>query len=229
MLAGCSGFASRINRPITAPVQQRGPHPIMSAPAIIIAAGGEGRRIGGGKPLRTLGGRSLLEHAITIAAVQSDCLAIAAREAGQVGQTDLPVLGDAQPGLGPINALASAFRFATEQSRERVLLIGCDQPFLPHDLIERLGAVIGNHQAAMPVSAERYQPMAALWQVDAAALAGYIAQGGTSLWRFASAQGVVHVDWPVSGGPDPFANINDPATLAEAERHFKSPPQKPAR
>lgn len=81
----------------------------------------------------------------------------------------------------------------------------------------------------MPVSRDRYQPLAALWRVDQAALAGYMAQGGASLWRFAAAQGVRHVTWPESGAHDPFANINDPAALAEAEAHFSTAARTPAR
>ena len=41
----------------------------MIAPAIVIAAGGAGRRMGGGKPLRPLAGHSLLDRAIAMAYV----------------------------------------------------------------------------------------------------------------------------------------------------------------
>lgn len=196
----------------------------MRPPAIVIAAGGEGRRIGGAKPRRLLGGRSLLEHALTIAAAQSDCCAIAARDVEQVGRTEVPVLFDAWPALGPINALASAFRFAAGQGRSHVLLIGCDQPFLPRDLAMNLAAAIGEQGAAMPVSAGYDQPMAALWRVDEAALAASIAGGCTSLWRFAEHCDVVRVPWPKANSCDPFANINDPASLAQAERLFGARP-----
>lgn len=199
---------------------------ITDNPAIVIAAGGEGRRMGGGKPQCRLGGRSLLEHAIARATSQSDCLAIAVRDAEQVAPSSLPVLSDAVPGLGPISALASAFRFAAGQRRARVLLIGCDQPFLPLDIAQVLSDALGDHQVAMPVRGDKFQPLAALWRVDEAALKDYIAGGGRSLWRFAEKRGVLHVAWPVDSSapnhpaPDPFANINDPATLAAAERHF---------
>jgi molybdopterin-guanine dinucleotide biosynthesis protein A len=198
-------------------------------PAIVIAAGGEGRRIGGGKPERLLGGRRLLDHGLAFACAQSDCVALAVRDVAQVGEPRVPLLGDAQPGIGPISALLSAFGFAAQKGRETVLLIGCDQPFLPDDLTARLGAKLGDARVAMPVSNGRYQPLAALWRPNAAALADYIAGGGQSLWRFAEAQGVVHVEWPAAGPVDPFANINDPDGLAAAEHHFSTPAQTPAR
>jgi len=200
-----------------------------SPPAIVIAAGGEGQRIGGNKPVRLLGGRPLLAHAIENAAAQSDCVAVAVREAGQIEAGSLPLLCDAAPGRGPISALASAFAFAAAQGRPELLLIGCDQPFLPHDLATRLGAALDGHKVAMPVSRGKYQPLAALWRVDQTALADYIAQGGASLWRFAAAQGVVHVAWADDGTRDPFANINDPVALAEAEAHLSTAARTPAR
>jgi molybdopterin-guanine dinucleotide biosynthesis protein A len=198
-------------------------------PAIVIAAGGEGQRIGGHKPLRILGGRPLLAHAIDNAAVQSDCMALAVRELGQIEVGDIPVLYDATAGLGPISALANAFAFAAGRGRAQVMLIGCDQPFLPRDLAAKLGAALGDHKVAMPVSRSKHQPLAALWRVDQAALATYMTHGGASLWRFAAAQGVMHVDWPVAGPVDPFANINDPAGLAAAEAYLSTADRAPAR
>jgi len=88
---------------------------------------------------------------------------------------------------------------------------------------------LGEYKVAMPVSRGKYQPLAALWCVDEAALADYMAQGGASLWRFAAAQGVVHVEWPGTDAHDPFANINDPSGLADAEAHLSTVARTPAR
>lgn len=227
------GFASLTIRPIAAeiatldvPNSMIAP-PASGTPAIVIAAGGEGKRIGGGKPQRLLGGKPLLARAIENAVAQSDCVALAVRDPAQIDLTmpeaaGLPMLRDAEGDCGPISALVSAFAFAAAQGRAQAMLIGCDQPFLPNHLAARLRAVLGEHKVAMPVSRGKYQPLAALWQVDQAALAGYIADGGASLWRFAAAQGVVHVTWPETGTLDPFANINDPAGIAEAEAHLST-------
>ena len=72
-------------------------------PAVLILAGGEGRRIGGGKPLRMLGGRSLLDRAIERARGWSDRIAIAARDAEQVGDADIEVLID-PPGMEAVSS-----------------------------------------------------------------------------------------------------------------------------
>ena len=44
---------------------------------IVILAGGAGRRIGGGKPLRMLGGVTLLDRALAIARAWSDEVLVA--------------------------------------------------------------------------------------------------------------------------------------------------------
>lgn len=178
--------------------------------AVVILAGGEGRRIGGDKPLRRLGGRTMLERAVERARGWSDEVAIAVRKAGQVGDMGVPVLID-PPGLeGPLGGLASALRL----EREAVLTIPCDAPFLPDDLPERLAAALAGHSAALAASGGRVHPVCALWRTDALAeVRGYAATGRRSLIGFAERVGYVAVEWPEGA----FFNVNSPEDLAEAE------------
>lgn len=195
--------------------------PSARVPAIVIAAGGEGSRIGGSKPSLRLGGRPLITRMIDWAQTHSDCVAIAMRDADQLPDLDLPLLADRVAGIGPIGALESAFHFALKAQRPRVLMIGCDQPFLPDDLLARLDIAIDGCGAAMPLCDGRDQPMACLWRVDCMAVAAYIDNGGRALHRFAEQVGTRRVEW--LSGPDgsPFANINDPAALENAERRLR--------
>ncbi|MFN4114324.1 MAG: molybdenum cofactor guanylyltransferase [Sphingomonadaceae bacterium] len=192
------------------------------SPAIIIAAGGQGGRMGGSKPLRTLAGRPLIDHAVGWARASSDVVAVAVRDGGQPAGAGLPNLPDRLPGIGPISALDSAFRFGAELGRSHVLLIGCDQPFLPADLASRLADRIGSCGVAMPVSQGRDQPLASLWRVDQPALALYLAEGGRSLWRLADRLNAARIAWPPDPAGDPFANLNDPGSLAEAEARLQA-------
>lgn len=188
-------------------------------PAIIIAAGGEGQRMGGRKPLRQLAGRALLDHAAAWAMRHSDLCAIAVRDPGQVPAHKLPLLLDERSGIGPVSALLGAMRFAGANGRTTIMLIGCDQPFLPNDLPVRLAHELADHAVAMPVSGAKDQPLASLWRVNEGAVGDFIANGGRSVWRLADRLGAVRVEWPIAGtGPDPFANINDPVTLARFSR-----------
>lgn len=188
-------------------------------PAIVIAAGGAGLRMGGGKAERLLGGVRLLDRAVGWAREQSDCLALAMGVESEPADNGLPQLTDRVPGEGPIAALDSAMHFAAAQGRAHVLLIGCDMPFLPADLIPRLRAGMGTAGAALPRRDGRLHTLAGLWRSDPAGLAAWIAAGGRSLWGYAEQAGMVVVDWEADG-PDPFANLNTPADLAAAEQRL---------
>lgn len=190
-------------------------------PAIVIAAGGEGSRIGGSKPTRCLRGKPLIARMIDWARTHSDCVAIAVRDADQLPALDFPLLADRLAGIGPISALESAFNFALSAERRRVLLIGCDQPFLPDDLLDRLESEIDGSGAAMPRCQGRDQPMACLWRVDCAALAAYMDSGGRALRDFAEQVGVRRVEWLAGPEGSPFANVNDLSALENAERRLR--------
>jgi molybdopterin-guanine dinucleotide biosynthesis protein A len=165
---------------------------------IVILAGGEGRRIGGGKPMRMLGGETLLARALGIARSWSDEVLIAD------AKTDLPGLE------GPLGGLAAALALGGD-----LLTIPCDMPFLPADLPERLART--RAAAAVAESGGRLHPVCALWRARAAdGLAAYAESGRRSLHGFAEAVGHEAVEWgtePV----DPFFNVNDEQDLARAE------------
>ena len=192
---------------------------VSKAAAIVIAAGGDGARLGGAKASRLLGERRLIDHALGWAMQHSDAVALAVRAGTPDWGTGLPLLVDHHNGIGPIGALASAVAFAQHQQRQAVLMIGCDMPFLPADLLAGLQSALPGHGAAMPVSAGRRHPMATLWAPDVTAIDDYVAGGGQSLWRFAQSVGMAAVLWDTT--PDPFLNINTPADLAAAEQRLK--------
>lgn len=177
--------------------------------------------MGGDKPWRALGGRALVERAADWALAQSDCVALALRDRSQVPALDLPIVLDKHSGIGPITALVSAFDFAETKACDHVLMVGCDQPFLPTNLLSHLGSVIGQSGVAMPRSAGRDQPLAALWRVDPEALARYIAAGRQSLHGFAHTICATVVEWDAGADADSFFNVNEPAALAEAEARIR--------
>jgi molybdopterin-guanine dinucleotide biosynthesis protein A len=170
---------------------------------ILILAGGEGRRIGGGKPLRMLGGVTLLDRALAIARRWSDDVTVAD------GRTDAPGIE------GPLGAVAAALDLGGD-----LLTIPCDMPFLPEDLPARLGRT--SEPAALAESGGRLHPVCALWRAPAAnGLAAYVASGRRSLHGFAEAVGYAPVAWGTDR-IDPFFNINDADDLARAAALLKS-------
>lgn len=189
------------------------------APLIVIAAGGSSSRMGGDKPSRILGGKRLIDWMVDWATRHSDAVALSMRDKGHDWGTGLPVLTDAHRGIGPISALASAMNGAVASSRTAVLLIGCDMPFLPNNLLARLRSGLAGNAAVLPVSAGRLHPMAGLWRADPTSIEAWIAKGGQSLWGYARHVGMAEVVW--TDVPDPFANINDPLALNAAEERLR--------
>ena len=191
--------------------------------AVVILAGGEGRRIGGGKPLRTLAGKTLLDHALALARQWSPLIAISVRDATSgfhsAGASFLPDTA----GSGPIAGIASALSFGRSSGVGLVLTIPCDTPFLPPDMVDRLAdALVPPATTAIAASGGRLHPACALWRVEAdAALPAYLASGRASLIGFAEALGAVEVEWPVAP-VDPFFNINSATELTEAEALIKT-------
>ena len=186
--------------------------------AVVILAGGEGRRIGGGKPDRLLGDESLIDRVIARARGWSADVAVAVghgwRPAGQA-----TALLEDQLGEGPIAGLCSALAFAADGGIGSVLTISCDTPFLPEDLPQRL--LEAGRPAAVASSGGRLHPSCTLWRTEAAEqLPGYLAAGRSSLRGFAAAVGMAEVAWPVEPF-DPFFNINTGDDLAIAERWLK--------
>lgn len=173
---------------------------------IVILAGGEGRRIGGGKTQRLLGGETLLDRALRRARSWSDEVLVAARDSGDL--KDDPAIA------GPLGGVAAALALGGD-----VLTIPCDMPFLPDDLPVRLQS-----DAAVTVAASggHLHPVCALWKSTArAALPAYLATGRRSLTGFAEAAGCQSVAWPAEP-VDPFFNVNDAAALARAEALLRS-------
>lgn len=186
--------------------------------AVVILAGGEGRRLGGGKPLRMLGGKTLLDRAICRASTWSDHLAVAVRDPGQLRGCEVVMIEDSVDIEGPMGGLCAALRFARGKRLDAVLTIACDMPFLPADLPCRLGEAIQGKRAAIAASEGRLHPVCGLWRVECLdRIAGYLASGQRSLGGFAAAVGRVTVSWEALP-QDPFFNINSLEDLAAAER-----------
>ena len=135
---------------------------------IVILAGGEGRRIGGGKPLRMLGGR---DPARPRPRPRAELVGRGAgRGARERRYRDDPAIE------GPLGGVAAALALGGD-----VLTIPCDMPFLPDDLPARL---VSGKAATLAASGGQLHPVCALWKAEAAAgLPAYLATGRRSLQR----------------------------------------------
>ena len=185
--------------------------------AVIVLAGGEGVRIGGGKPLKTLAGERLIDRALRTAASWSDQIAVAVRDPAQVEWVNAPVVTDEPEIGGPLAGLVAALRFAAHSGRKLVLTIPADTPFLPADLLGRLRSEIGNCSCALASSGQQIHPVCGLWRTSVLKqVRSYLAGTRRSVKGFAELVGFREVEWP-SEPFDPFFNINTEGDLARAE------------
>lgn len=191
----------------------------MTPPLVVILAGGEGRRIGGDKPLRMLGGERLIDRVLRLGRLWSDDLRLALREPEQVPCSGVLILVDDPAIRGPLAGLKSALQAAREARRGFALTIPCDVPFLPPDLGAGLHAAIGPRLAAVAATGPDLHPTCALWRTEALdRLPPYLDSGRRSLLGFAKAVGFARAQWAA----DRFLNVNSPSDLAEAGRRLAS-------
>lgn len=192
----------------------------MTGPSIVILAGGEGRRMGGGKPARELGGSSLLGRTRDAARRWSDVVAVAVRSPDQIAGLDLDgeVITDVEGVPGPLAGLAAALDWAEGRGSDRVLVLPCDMPFLPYDLPERLSrALTPTAGAAVAASGGRLHPVCGLWRTTArAVLDDQVRQNRLSLTALAERLNRGVADWPAAA-VDQFTNLNTLADLLWAE------------
>jgi molybdenum cofactor guanylyltransferase len=196
-----------------------------NAVAVVVLAGGHGRRIGGGKPLRLLGGEPLVDRALARAQRLSDHVALSVGGAGQLPDCGVEAIVDPQPDWGALGGLAASLDFAERNGLDRVLTLPCDCPFLPDDLLVRLGAALQRDGlAAIPRSDGRMHVACGLWRTSArAVVAEYAGGGGRSLHGLVERLSFAQVEWPTKP-IDPFFNINSPEELETAERLLASHP-----
>lgn len=194
----------------------------------VVLAGGLARRMGGGdKPLRALGGRSLLDRVLTRFAPQVDALVLNANgDPARFAGCGLPIVEDPVPGFpGPLAGLLAGMRWAETHRPDalRVATAAADTPFLPADLVRRLAAALDGappDAIAVATSASGVHPVFGLFPV---ALADDLEEGlwsGTArrVMAWVEHHPVVPVAFePVDAGVDPFFNVNGPEQLAEAE------------
>jgi molybdenum cofactor guanylyltransferase len=186
----------------------------------VILAGGAARRMGGAdKALLPLAGRPLVAHVAARLAPQVSRMALSAN--GDPARFALwlpqvPVLAD-PPQLqdaGPLAGLLAAMIWAKSEGASALVTVAVDTPFLPSDLVARLGEAAGFAGAACARSHGRVHYTSALRPVAGLAVLQQALAAGERRLRF-GLEAAVAV--PFDGVFDPFHNLNTPEDLAAAE------------
>lgn len=173
----------------------------------MILAGGQGRRMGGrDKGLVPFAGRPLVAHVRQrLEGRVREVLINANRHLDDYRPLADRVIVDAETGYqGPLMGIYSGLRAATTPW---LLVVPCDTPALPVDLVERLVAGLGDGDIAVADDGERLHPVVALIRTSLADdLAVALAAGERKIDRWYARHAWRRVD--VSDCPEAFANLN---------------------
>jgi molybdenum cofactor guanylyltransferase len=192
----------------------------------VVLAGGLARRMGGGdKPLRKIGGQTILARVIARLAPQCECLALNANgDPSRLASFGLPVIADeVNDHPGPLAGILAGLDWAADHrpNAQWILSAPGDCPFLPHDLVVRLREALSADEAELAVAASkgRSHPVVGLWKV---ALRGplrraLVLEGLRKVESWTGRYRVATISWPAEP-VDPFFNANTVEDLIEAER-----------
>lgn len=195
-------------------------------PLGVVLAGGRASRMGGGdKPMRQIGGQTILHRAIDRLSRQCDGVILNANgDPARFAALGLPVVGDTLAGQpGPLGGILAGLEWCAAQRPDLVWVLSApgDCPFLPHDLVARLHAAACESDAAVAVAASDGQthPIVALWHVRLRAALRHTltVEDDRKAGRFVMRHGAAVVSWPTTP-VDPFFNVNTVEHLHEAER-----------
>jgi molybdopterin-guanine dinucleotide biosynthesis protein A len=190
----------------------------------LLLAGGQSRRMGGGdKTLRLLGGLSLLDRVVARLRPQVEALVLNANgDPARFAGFGLPVVADSVPDFaGPLAGVLAGLDWAAANRPDcpYVASVATDAPFLPADLVARLGRGLAEAGAdlACAASGGRDHPVFGLWPVRLKEdlRRALVADGIRKVDLFTARHKLVAVSFaerPV----DPFFNANRPEDFAAA-------------
>ena len=183
----------------------------------IVLAGGQGRRMGGvDKGLVAFRGAPMVATVIARLAPQVGAIVVNANQnADAYAAFGHRVVPDAVGGYaGPLAGLHAGLAAATTRY---VVTVPCDSPFLPNDLVARLGEGLAGEDAQLAVARTHDQPhpVFALVRADVRAhLEAYLAGGGRKIDAWYATLRVVEVAFDDEA--EAFRNINTRDELAAA-------------
>ncbi len=196
-----------------------------SSIAGVILAGGLSTRMGAEKALVNLAGQPVIARVIARLSPQAAELAISAN--GDPARFDafrLQVLPDttSRPGEeGPLAGILAGLDWARARGHSHVVFAPADAPFLPDDLVARLGT--DDVAITVAESETGLEPLFSLWPTRVGDVVRKLYAAGERAPRRAIgklAHRVVTFDCD-PGAADPFFNLNRPDDIAAAEFWIK--------
>jgi molybdenum cofactor guanylyltransferase len=192
----------------------------------VLLAGGLARRMGGGdKPMRTIGGKTILERVIARLRPQCDGLILNANgDPARFAAFGLPVIADGVADFpGPLAGILAGLDWAASNRPDvtHILSAAADCPFLPRDLVSKLEEArrAQNAELAVASSGGQTHPVIGLWSVALREQLRHalVVKDIRKIDRWTARFPLATVSWPAAP-LDPFFNANTAEDIAEAER-----------
>ena len=205
--------------------------PVRAAALVgVVLAGGEGLRMGAGvaKPLRRLGGKTMVAHVVERLRPQvMDIVVVANDAAPGYRALEVPLVADPRDvsavarregrRLGPLAGILAGREWSAKHHPHAgwILTVPADVPFLPADLTVRLCGHM--HVPEADVLTVRGEHAVGVWSVKLIddLRRAILVDGVRSVQKFAGRHHHAELNWP--GGTAAFANINTPDDLRAAE------------
>ena len=177
----------------------------------VILAGGMARRMGGNdKGLVELNGKPMIKHTIDRITPQVKAILINAnRNQNQYAEFGFRVLSDEDSGyLGPLAGMITALGHTTA---DYLLVVPCDCPLLPLDLVPRMLAKIKESNAEIAVASDgkREQPVVLLMKPELrTSMKAFLDAGERKIDFWYAKHHCVVCEFPDQ--PNAFVNVNTP-------------------
>lgn len=183
-----------------------------------ILAGGAGTRLGGvDKSQLAIQGTTILDRVVAVLSPHCSPIALAGRDLAPHGLVALPDAphGDQAARQGPLAGILAALLWAPT---DYILIVPCDTPFLPDDLVPRLQHAARPEIGVITAATGQWDhPTIGVWRRDLApALSQAFSAGTRSIRAFTRTVPHALVHW-TEGGLDPFTNVNTQQDLDQAQ------------
>lgn len=193
---------------------------------IAIQAGGESKRMGQSKALTPFLGRPLIEHMLEVVAPFADELIVTTNEEPELRylleqHPKLRLIGDVMKERGALPGLLTAIEAS---SNDAVGVVACDMiAFSPQILArEALAMQANGSDAVVPFNNGNYEPFAAVYRKSTCQpiLERITSRGSKRMRDLIDSINCTRFNAELMRKPgsiDPFANVNTPQELAQAE------------
>ncbi len=180
--------------------------------------------MGGDKPFREIGGRSLIARAIETAQHQCDQVMISSNRPPEIfAKHAVPVVADIpEPGQGPLGGVLGGLA-ALPDGIDWLVTFPVDCPMVPTDLVERLikAATGAGVKTAFARHDDRDHYLSSAWHRDSASgISDFLDRNDRRVRGPLMAMNAIAVTFDGTGHPALFANANTPEDLVQLDSIF---------